>query len=447
MRLYRHSSLHGLGSMRTVTPLIVSSRYQEKRRELKLVRPLLNVSKDEVNQVLFEANVRSIHDPSNQNIIFDRVRARKAITDNIIPAQNIFASNKNNANDNLEKRIGMLAADIQIATSSLEKDADALFHQHCTILEPYSSVTVQKIHCLLNQNSSNMNFNTRSDSIVYSGERIPIEIVYRVLEKALLNVRSAAGYPPRRDAVERLYLWMREMFQQEMFQQEMTKESGEMEDRKDARWWSTSSSYNSAVTWQSSPFVLKNALRTLHKNLNYNSSCCNDEWIEKDDQGPFMLISSLPGKVKRRNSLSSSSSSSVKSLPSSFVPLVLNVPCYWSKDGAGDGNEKHGLQVTVSSGKSVSDEQEEEEEYFVGETVLRSHSKDDVSEARMMTILTRSVPSVYVRQKVKNTVVMRPVLTPYTSLTKNNNRNEKMKKKSEQYRMTKKLEYAALRRF
>ena len=71
MRLQRGSGLDGLAAMRSV-------RFLDPFGETRLVRPLLDVTKATLRQVLSETGTQWREDPSNTNSKFERVRLRQA---------------------------------------------------------------------------------------------------------------------------------------------------------------------------------------------------------------------------------------------------------------------------------------------------------------------------------------------------------------------------------
>lgn len=70
MRLNRGSGVRGLGGMRAV---------REIGNDLKLVRPLLGWRRFELERICADAGIQPVHDPSNNDESFERVRVRKAI--------------------------------------------------------------------------------------------------------------------------------------------------------------------------------------------------------------------------------------------------------------------------------------------------------------------------------------------------------------------------------
>ena len=76
MNLIRGSGLHGLAGMQAVRPLIVQDRTVPG---VRVVRPLLDVSRSEIMQYLREHNIPWREDPSNQDRTFVRNRVRHEI--------------------------------------------------------------------------------------------------------------------------------------------------------------------------------------------------------------------------------------------------------------------------------------------------------------------------------------------------------------------------------
>lgn len=71
MRLVRGAGVRGLAGMRAVRPL--------GAKGLRLVRPLLGWSREELERICADAGVEPVADPSNDDDSFERVRVRKAL--------------------------------------------------------------------------------------------------------------------------------------------------------------------------------------------------------------------------------------------------------------------------------------------------------------------------------------------------------------------------------
>ena len=74
MRLNRGSGLSGLAGIRASTCVPGTG--------LPLVRPLLTWRRDELAAIVGQAKIEALHDPSNDDARFDRVRVRTALRDN-----------------------------------------------------------------------------------------------------------------------------------------------------------------------------------------------------------------------------------------------------------------------------------------------------------------------------------------------------------------------------
>jgi tRNA(Ile)-lysidine synthase len=72
MRLNRGSGVRGLAGMRAVRTI---------DQDVRLVRPLLSWRRSELERICKNAGIQPIHDPSNQNESFERVRVRKGLAD------------------------------------------------------------------------------------------------------------------------------------------------------------------------------------------------------------------------------------------------------------------------------------------------------------------------------------------------------------------------------
>ncbi len=76
MNLIRGSGMHGLAGMRAVTPLLLQNRPVPG---VRVVRPLLGVSRSEIMRYLKEHDIPWREDPSNQDLTFVRNRIRHEV--------------------------------------------------------------------------------------------------------------------------------------------------------------------------------------------------------------------------------------------------------------------------------------------------------------------------------------------------------------------------------
>ena len=72
MRLQRGAGVKGLAAMRRVAPMPVSP-------DIRLIRPLLGWRRSDLEQICADAGVEPLHDPSNEDPQFERVRVRQAL--------------------------------------------------------------------------------------------------------------------------------------------------------------------------------------------------------------------------------------------------------------------------------------------------------------------------------------------------------------------------------
>jgi tRNA(Ile)-lysidine synthase len=82
IRLERGSGLDGLSAM----------PYIKKYNDINIVRPLLDVAKKDIQNYLINKNITWFEDPSNQNILFDRVRIRKEFENKTILQERVVTA-------------------------------------------------------------------------------------------------------------------------------------------------------------------------------------------------------------------------------------------------------------------------------------------------------------------------------------------------------------------
>lgn len=90
MRLARGSGLSGLAGVRAATLL----EDGEAEEPTLLLRPLLDWRKEELEDVVAQAGITPVRDPSNANIAFDRVRVRQQLAEHAdwLPADALATS-------------------------------------------------------------------------------------------------------------------------------------------------------------------------------------------------------------------------------------------------------------------------------------------------------------------------------------------------------------------
>ena len=91
MRLARGSGLHGLAGIRA------SSFFAGP--EIRILRPLLGFRRAELEQVVAEAGIDPVRDPSNENEAFDRIRLRKRLAEFDLVSHEAIAATVANLGD------------------------------------------------------------------------------------------------------------------------------------------------------------------------------------------------------------------------------------------------------------------------------------------------------------------------------------------------------------
>lgn len=160
LRLARGSGVDGLSAM-------ASSRDLLGTPPLRLLRPLLGVPRARLAATLAKAHLVAIADPSNENERYDRVKARKMMSE--LAALGLDAG-----------RLADTAAHMARARLALEADARTFLAAHAEIAsEGYVRLDVSALL------------------------KLPEEIALRVLSDCLKTV-SGEEYPPRFDALAAL---------------------------------------------------------------------------------------------------------------------------------------------------------------------------------------------------------------------------------------------------
>ena len=159
-RLAKGSGLDGLSCM---------SALQDIEGDIFLVRPLLRFSKQSIITTCNERKIEFIHDPSNENDAFARVRLRQSM--DILAEEGLTS-----------KRLSQTATRLSRARKALEDLSDGAFED--AILEFESSCVVFNFEALREQ---------------------PDEIVFRVLMRGIHAVSGKDGYGPRMEKAEDLF--------------------------------------------------------------------------------------------------------------------------------------------------------------------------------------------------------------------------------------------------
>ncbi len=162
LRLARGSGIDGLAAMAPVT----------EGRNTRILRPLLSVSRVRLRATLSEHRMTHVEDPSNDNVVFARVRMR---------ALQAGLSGEGMT----PRRLAATAARHARARSAIEGDI-AMLLARSAILYPqgYGSLVPEAL------------------------KNAPEEIGLRALSRVVTCV-SGGIYPPRLDRIERLYDWIR----------------------------------------------------------------------------------------------------------------------------------------------------------------------------------------------------------------------------------------------
>lgn len=107
MRLLRGSGIDGMSAIRAKRGYVI--------------RPLLHLSKKELEEYLLSENITAVDDPSNHDQSFDRVRVRKALSQ--LDGFNVgLASQSATALDDARKAIGWMVE--KLSAENIERDGD-----------------------------------------------------------------------------------------------------------------------------------------------------------------------------------------------------------------------------------------------------------------------------------------------------------------------------------
>ena len=157
LNLSQGSGVYGLCAMPKITI----------KNDIKIVRPMLKFTKDEIKEYLNSQNQQWIEDPSNQDDKYKRVRIRK---------------------------LKSLLDDLELSNERLSKTMQNMERAKETI-EFFAD------ECIKNSVSSNgKNIIINRDKFIY----YPSEIGLRVLANIIQNL-SKTNYPPRFESLEMLY--------------------------------------------------------------------------------------------------------------------------------------------------------------------------------------------------------------------------------------------------
>lgn len=157
-RLAKGSGLDGLSAIKAV----------QDRADLKLCRPLLDHSKEELMEYCRQVSIPFIHDPSNDKDDFARIRLRKLVA-------------------GLEGE-GLSFKRVNTTIDRLQRAREAL--------ELLSSKSFDNSVSTINTDRIEFNF----DTLI----REPFEIVFRVLQKGMNHIAPNDGYGVRTERLENL---------------------------------------------------------------------------------------------------------------------------------------------------------------------------------------------------------------------------------------------------
>ena len=130
-RLARRSDLRGLGSMHENVELGFSmNRFRSRSHPIFLVRPLLGLPKSRLVATAKQYCLKYVDDPSNDNLMFDRVRIRGAIS-------RMDTTSRESALNHLSALLGQ----IQEASKTLDQHAERLW-KHCVCHLPAEHVSI-----------------------------------------------------------------------------------------------------------------------------------------------------------------------------------------------------------------------------------------------------------------------------------------------------------------
>lgn len=158
-RLAKGSGLDGLAGM---------SPMQEHSSKLTLVRPLLDMSHDDLLQVCKKAKIDWVEDKSNVSDRYARIRLRQSAA--ILEAEGLSS-----------KRIMTLGTRLDRARRALEQVTDLAWER-----------------CIIDKASKRIVLNYK-DLLGY-----PEEVILRIVMRGLQSFRAGKAYPPRLENVEAL---------------------------------------------------------------------------------------------------------------------------------------------------------------------------------------------------------------------------------------------------
>ncbi|ABS63739.1 tRNA(Ile)-lysidine synthetase [Parvibaculum lavamentivorans DS-1] len=162
LRLARGSGVDGLAAMPRARPL------SDEEPAVRLLRPLIDLPRSRLLATVARAGLTAIHDPSNENERFDRVKARKALA--LLAPLGLDAA-----------RLARTAEHMARARLALEDETAALLRTHA-VLSSFGHVEINMAAFLA----------------------APAEIGLRVLG-ALCRIVGGGGYGPRMEGLEEVY--------------------------------------------------------------------------------------------------------------------------------------------------------------------------------------------------------------------------------------------------
>lgn len=332
MRFFRQSGLDGLGCMNECTLHHHSSKLTSPSG-LQILRPLLNVPKKSIHHILQdEIQVQPIQDPSNDNMMFDRVRARHAM-------------NTNMKSLSLQKSIRQLSTDIQVASTCLQQDVKSIVKECCYTIEPFGSVFIHDMRALFNG--------------------IPKELTLRVLNESIGNVHystSSNNIIVRNESLENHYKWIKCL---------LSDSSNSTKDNNSR--WSTRSISGCSSTFLPCPNILLSSLIDIQN----NSNICLNSTYRRSLQNAIDVLSKVNSTSPTLLLTKQSTRNSRKQFQGT-KKIQANAPFIWM-------NQWSCMVVNDS----------DEDVLHCGESLKNRYSKTDYSRRRLTNMILSNMPSIY----------------------------------------------------
>jgi len=424
MRLFRESGLNGLGGMQTCTTFTSTATGGavdggHHTNTLSVVRPLLNVPRASLEEMLHENGIDvntcgenttpiveeeetgagakqppqrrpllPIHDPSNQNLAYDRVRARHAIDAAVSPS--------------LQQALRVLSQDIHLATSSLEQDVDGVFQETCVVVEPCGAVYIHDPQRLCRRGHG------------HHGSALPKEIALRVLGRAMHCVHgsspssSSVQFLPRGQSLDSFQAWMHKvLLLKDPGHQEGHQEGYQEGHARGTGAWATRASSGCSGTLVPDSDVLLQAFRQIgatsdvFQSYAFSKNVLHLQPSQQHVAGKQRArrLSFLPSlwPPTRPRSLPSLSPVLVltklgtrqrhgRRKEAATTTIQLNTPFVWNNQWSCTV----GTQNTTPNGSNNSNAR-----YVASETLKKRHSSADQSSTRLSHLLMSNMPSIY----------------------------------------------------